>query len=332
MQKIDNIKNNLQSINIYDRHTLEKFMLGKKITIFDLYDKVIKKIKVEELLIPIEEELIQAINNHGVMHVMAFNWFNESEKVKDIRIINYSDFIELKNNYSEVLIQDFKLILSQIEKDLNDYVFEKSETDFSEIKNFINNELLRQFHGCKERLNLKITLYKFAPLVFKDPVVFYIDNQNMKKISVLFSKAITRIIEQHKKYIDRTSTIFKVYEEEYKFLLKKEKKYKKGDLKHEENIAWKEIFKDKLTYKQFIKYVQNHILSGFIDYSFLFQKLKYYELIYNHTHFKYIDWLSDNNFISEKDYDEFEKNAGFRSLSKSYSEQRENNFNNIFDM
>ncbi|WP_126651493.1 hypothetical protein [Chryseobacterium aureum] len=332
MVKINSIKGNLQAINIYDRHTLEKFMLGKNITIFDLHDKIIKKIKVEELLIPVEKELTDKIDEHGFMHWSALNLFNGCENAQYIRIINYFDFIEQKNNYSEILLHDFKTILSKIEADLEDYVFDNSQTSFSDIKDFVNNELLQQFFNCKDTLNKKITLYKLTPLVFKDPIIFYIDNQNMKKISVLFSKAIARIIEQHKKYIDRTSTVFKVYEEEYKFLLKKEKKYKKGEEKHEDNIKWEDIFKDKATYKQFVKYAKKHIINGFIDYSFLFQKLKYYELIHNHTHFKYIDWLNDNNFITEKDYEEFVKNAGFRSLSKSYSEQRENNFNNIFDM
>lgn len=320
MQKIDNIKNNLQLINIYDRHTLEKFMLGKNVTVFDEKQNAIEKINIVEHLIPIDKEMKEAVKSKGFMYVLAFDSFNGSSNTENIRIINYFDFIEQKNNYSEILIQDFKSILSRIENELEDFIFDNSQDNFSEIKNHINNELLQQFYNCKEQLFKNKTLYKFAPLVFPNPITFYIDFENMKTISILYNKAIGRIIEKHKRYIDKTSIIYKNYEEEYKFILKKEKKYKKGDSKHEDNIEWKDIFKDKSTYKQFIKYVQGHIVNGFIDYSFLFQKMKYYELIHNHTHFKYIDWLNENNFITEKDYDEFVKNAGFRSLSKSYSE------------
>lgn len=139
------------------------------------------------------------------------------------------------------------------------------------------------------------------------------------------------ILKNHKKYIDKASLFYKVYKEENKFILKKKKTEKKNN-KHENNIVWKDIFKEKSTYKQFLKYSKNHIVNGFVDYSYLFQKMKQLELVFNHKHFKYIDWLNENNFITEKDYEEFVKNVGFRSLSKSYSEQRENNFSNIFNL
>lgn len=332
MQKIQDIKNNLQLINIFDRHTLEKFMLNKKVTVFDDKENIIDKVNIVEHLIPVEKELEEAVKNKGVLYLFAFDSFNGSSNAKNIRIINYFDFIEQSNNYSQVLIHDFKSVLAIIEKDLEDYVFDNSHDGFSEIKNYLNNELLLQFYDCRDQLAKNIASYRFASLVFRNPITFYIDFDNMKMISVLLSKAIARIIEKHKRYIDKTSIIYKSYEEEYKFILKKEKKYKKGEAKHEDSIEWKDIFKEKSTYKHFIRYANDHIINSFVDYSFLFQNLKNLELIFNHKHLKYIDWLYENNFIKEKEYDEFIENGGFRSLSKSSSEQRENNFNNIFDM
>ncbi len=328
-RKLNEIRNSLQEINIYDRHTLEKFMLGKTIKVFDEKQNVVDKITVEEHLIPIEKEQVDMISKQGAFHVIGFNTFNGTEKAKNIRIINYCDFIEQKNNFSEILFNDFNIVLARIEQDLEDHVLDNSKTNVDEIKNFINNEILKHFNHCKTQLKSRIVLYGFARLALIDPVIFYIDTENMKKMSVLFNKSIMRIVERHKKYIDKSSFIYKEYKEEHKFILKREKK-EKVKAKHESNISWEKIFKEKSTYKKFIKYVRKHIINAFIDYSFLFQKLKSYELIHNHTHFKYIDWLNESNLITEKDYEEFVKNAGFRSLDKSRSEQRENNFNNIF--
>lgn len=331
MQKINNIKNNLQAINIYDRHTLEKFMLGKNVTVFDEKQNIITKIIIVEHLIPIDKEIKDAIFTKGFMYASAFHWFNGSPNAENIRIINYFDFIEQKNNYSDILLQDFTSILTQIERDLEDYILDNSKTNLEGIKHFINSELLQQFHNCREMIKENLIYYKFAPFVFTDSVTFYIDIENIKKISGLFNKSIIRIVRDHKKYIDKTSPFYKTFKEENKFILKKEKKQKK-DNKHENSVDWKDIFKEKSTYKQFLKYIKKHIVNGFVDYSYLFQKMKQLELVFNHKHFKYIDWLNENNFITEKDYDEFVKNAGFRSLGKSYSEQRENNFSNIFNL
>ncbi|WP_123905620.1 hypothetical protein [Chryseobacterium sp. ERMR1:04] len=306
-------------------------MLGKNVAVFDEKQNTIGKITIVEHLIPINKEMKEAVKNKGFMYVLAFDFFNNSSNTENIRIINYFDFIEQKNNYSEILLQNFTSILTQIEKDLEDYILDNYKTDPEGIKLFINSELLQQFHNCKEKIEKNLTYYKFAPLVFSNLVTFYIDNENIKKISGLFNRSMIRIIENHKKYIDITSPLYKTYKEENKFILKKDKNQKK-DNKHENNIDWKDIFKEKSTYKQFVKYSKNHIVNGFVDYSYLFQKMKQLEFVFNHKHFKYIDWLNENNFITERDYEEFLKNAGFRSLSKSYSEQRENNFSNIFNL
>ncbi|GAA5100515.1 hypothetical protein GCM10023210_39120 [Chryseobacterium ginsengisoli] len=334
MQKIDQIQNNLAIINIYNRHTLEKFMLGKNVIIYDEKENVIEKIKIIEHYAPITKEISDAFQKSGFLYVLTFNIFNGKADAKEVRIINYVDFIDKKNNYSEILLTDFKKVLSLIEQDLEDYVLDNSKTDPDNIKDLINNKILAQYYNSMTLFKQNYGTYEMVNSVFKDPVTFFIDIENMKKMSLLFNKAIASTIEKYKKYIDKNSAFYKKYKEEHKFILKSEKKNKKKfkEKKHEDNIEWKDIFKEKSTYKQFIKYAIKHIINRFIDYSFIFQKMKHHEIIHNYTHFKYIDWLRDNNFITDKDYEEFVKNAGFRSLSKSSSEQRENNFNNIFNL
>lgn len=336
MQKIDQIQNNLALIKIYDRHTLEKFMLDKIVTLYDEQQNVIEKVKIVEHFAPITQEITDGFSKRGGLYPFAFGAFNGSANAKEVRVINYDEFIDKKNNYSEILLTDFKKILSLIEQDLEDYVLDNSKTSPDHIKDLINNKILAQYYNCINVFKDRINLYNFVFEIFKkdDPVTFFIDIENMKKMSLLFNKAIASTIEKYKKYIDKDSAFYKKYKEEHKFILKSEKKNKKKfkEKKHEDNIEWKDIFKEKSVYKQFIKYAKKHIINRFIDYSFIFQKMKHHEIIHNYTHFKYIDWLRDNNFITDKDYEEFVKNAGFRSLSKSSSEQRENNFNNIFNL
>ena len=91
-----------------------------------------------------------------------------------------------------------------------------------------------------------------------------------------------------------------------------------------------DIFKSHEVYKNFINYTSKHIIEPYRDYSYLFQRLKKDELIHDMKHKKFIDWLYSESLIKEKDYNIFIDNAGFRSYSKSYSEERVNNFNNIF--
>jgi hypothetical protein len=90
------------------------------------------------------------------------------------------------------------------------------------------------------------------------------------------------------------------------------------------------IFKSNLVYKNFINYTSKHIIEPYRDYSYLFQRLKNEGLIYDMKHKKFIDWLLSEDFIKEKDYNDFIDSGGFRSYSKSYHVERENNFNNIF--
>lgn len=96
-----------------------------------------------------------------------------------------------------------------------------------------------------------------------------------------------------------------------------------------ENL-YPEFFKSNQIYEKFMTYSSNHIIEPYRDYSYLFQRLKKEELIFDVKHKKFIDWLISQNLITKKDYDIFIDNGGFRSYSKSYHVERENNFNNIF--
>lgn len=76
---------------------------------------------------------------------------------------------------------------------------------------------------------------------------------------------------------------------------------------------------------------RNHIVEPYIDYSYLFQRLKKEKLILDIKHFPFMEWLKEKGYIKELLFEEFLKKESFRSLKKSFSIQRENNFNTVFE-
>jgi len=80
----------------------------------------------------------------------------------------------------------------------------------------------------------------------------------------------------------------------------------------------------------FLEYVSKHIIEPYVDYSYLFQRLLYQKIISHITHFQFINWLAENNHITESTKNIFLTKESFRSLKKSTSVNRENNFNTIF--
>jgi hypothetical protein len=93
------------------------------------------------------------------------------------------------------------------------------------------------------------------------------------------------------------------------------------------------IFKNKKIYECFIEYTQKHIIEFYTDYSYLKKRLEKHKFIHRHTDNDFIDFLKDDiKLISEKDFDNYIKNdSKLKSLDKSFSVSRENNFNNIFN-
>ncbi len=89
-------------------------------------------------------------------------------------------------------------------------------------------------------------------------------------------------------------------------------------------------FRNKETLISFTTYTQLFIIDNYIDYSYLFQRLKKDNLIEFITHNNFFNWLKKKDFISDNTLNEFIRKESFRSLSKSFSASRDNNFNNTF--
>jgi hypothetical protein len=83
-------------------------------------------------------------------------------------------------------------------------------------------------------------------------------------------------------------------------------------------------------YNCFLEY-QNHIIDFYIDYSYLKKRLEFEKLIHYQKDNDFMKIVfEDIKLISEKNYNEYYVNGKLKSLAKSFSVQRENNFNIIF--
>lgn len=92
------------------------------------------------------------------------------------------------------------------------------------------------------------------------------------------------------------------------------------------------IFTETTSNEKFNNYLKLHIVEPYVDYSYLFQRMLKENIIVKIKHLDFVNWLFDNQYITENIKDLILKNNSFRSLSKSYSTQRENNFNNVFNL
>lgn len=92
-----------------------------------------------------------------------------------------------------------------------------------------------------------------------------------------------------------------------------------------------EIFKSGTVYNKFLAYTKKHIIDSYLDYSYLKKRLEHDSLIHRTKDNDFMRILfEDMNLINEKEYDRYLQKNKLTSLGKSQSENRVNNYNNIF--
>lgn len=90
------------------------------------------------------------------------------------------------------------------------------------------------------------------------------------------------------------------------------------------------IFINENIYNCFIEYIEKHILEFYTDISYLKKRLEKEKLIHYHKDNNFVEFLLENNFITQSNYENYLIESKLKSLSKSFNIQRENNFNNVF--
>ena len=98
-----------------------------------------------------------------------------------------------------------------------------------------------------------------------------------------------------------------------------------------EREIWENFFTKQIHYINFKKYISSFV-EDYTDYSFIFQNMLDKKLIYRIKHKEFITWLFKHEFINQRIFDKLDSYKSLKSLRKSSSEARENNFNNTFGL
>lgn len=73
---------------------------------------------------------------------------------------------------------------------------------------------------------------------------------------------------------------------------------------------------DNKTFVLFDSFCKQHILDKYIDFSFLFQQMKFNGYIRDIKHLNFMKWLYQNNYLTQNEYSVFIIERSFRSLKK----------------
>ena len=91
------------------------------------------------------------------------------------------------------------------------------------------------------------------------------------------------------------------------------------------------LFTSGKVYNEFISYTSSHIIDYYLDYSYLKKRLEAEGLIHRTKDNDFMEIIHDDmELISDRDYENYKIKNKLSSLNKSFSANRDNNFNNTF--
>jgi hypothetical protein len=73
---------------------------------------------------------------------------------------------------------------------------------------------------------------------------------------------------------------------------------------------------DNKAFTLFETFAKRHVLDKFIDFSFIFQQMKFNGYISDIKHLKFMKWLHENNYLTNNEYSFFIEQSTFRTLKK----------------
>jgi hypothetical protein len=284
----------------------------------------------------LEKTLIEWIKN---FEKQPYDLLYENENRQTLLCgYNYEPFLDIKNEYYIRLEEHKESFQSQFPFiDENDINTELALDDFLENEYYDLNIIFEQeynlysensiyFYGCPFEIYLKTYPIRLKFFLEEFPDANEIDFCNYEinvDISYITSKSINDKIQYSiKKRIE---------------FLKNKIEPKKTDLNNTSTIENQNpfplVFTGAEVYKCFLEY-KKHIIDFYTDYSYLKKRLEKLKLIHYHTDNDFMKFLQNElKFINQKEFENYsiKYESKLKSLSKSHSEQRENNFNNVFE-
>lgn len=280
-----------------------------KIKHFDNFLTYILNVRFTDQRIPGNQNLLYADSLIKMMYEIHNNYVGVKDELIDLKAIVENDSKDIFNaeidrllNKLEILDFGFNYDISKIKHWLKEFSITKSIF-------FTWHDVIPENNDLYLILDTHISWVEMEP----DPNIYLflnrIDSYDAQEIHRIFES----FIKDH--YVNKTIDLL----ERLKFSISNINTY-----------SYPYFFKDQIIFNYFKSYREGHIIDPYIDYSFLFQKMLDKQFIKNISHKYFMEWLKDNNYISENILDEFLNKENFRTLEKSFSNQRDNNFNNIF--
>lgn len=249
--------------------------------------------------------------------------------------------------------------------DLKDYFYNLSSRPYIEIKRFIyeytnqyvpsllielNTEFILCYTNKMEELNswkegkehdfmgdlieedidsltnVLVRNYKYSEGIFEIQEINhqfenlnYSEHRKMSRIIHPFQFCIHAIIEEENSKLIKLNAIT--------FKLNDVATFKNKS----DELPFNRLFPSTEVYECFMVY-QKHIIDYYGDYSYLKKRMEHEGLMHNHKDNQFMEIIfKEMNLISEKDYNDYKVRGKLDSLKRASNDQRENNFNLIFE-
>lgn len=248
------------------------------------------------------------------------------------------------------LLEDFEFITEReaFEQQIDKVISEKdySADSILKIKAISFSELMsytlhtKEWGNPKELPKLELTYQSNAVESNLDEVLRYLKRKIYVEVADRNSQLPFHKREQDLK--DAIKSMSRIdYENGTKFFAEEKEFFRdlKENLSDSENIqivqptenSFPDIFRgsNNKAFLLFKDFLDHHIIDPFVDLSFLYQQLKADNLIHQVKHLQFTNWLKDNDFITGKVFENIIEQGSFRSLRKSSSGHRLNNYQNI---
>lgn len=248
-------------------------------------------------------------------------------------MVDLKEYFYNTNNYSDPIIIKFifefthkfePTLLISLNKDfINMYFSELELKDGYSIKtDFYYRDLIDE-EVIENNTNILFRNYSYTNGLFEiqeERVKFenlnYVEHREMTKRIQDFQFCMQKIIiEENLKFTNTLTS-------------------KESSVLEKETNPFPLVFMNLEVYKCFEKYTKNHIIETYSDYSYLKKRLEKEKLIHKHSDNDFVDFLFHQvKLISVKDKENYsgKYESKLKSLAKSYSINRCNNFNIVFE-
>lgn len=288
------------------------------------YNLIIKKFSTDEPVGKKKLYISEAIKNISDTDLLN----------KIILQLVHSGFIDVNND--DVLNFRKELVERNYAEDINTKIraeFLSVFLDYDTKANYFQNTTKQD----KPKLNIKVRRkqlfhnYNDVSKYMKTQMAFFQEKEISKLPPEQQENAYKKLIKETALF--HFGKDFKEFKEELELFktLKENIVTDSNQLKEAKNNAKLEHPFIVLNAKElFLEYISNHIIDHYVDYSYLFQRLLHEKFIARLTHLQFMDWLMEKEYITDRIKSAFLEKEAFRSLKKSTSSSRENNFNIVF--